>query len=60
MGGFVLIKDTASDNWISVDVNPVGEFAFDLPDVNFVVTQYFSEPVGDIIFQIHFSIQMVK
>ena len=42
-GGFVLIKDTASDTWISVDVNEVGEFAFDLPDGNYIVTQYFTE-----------------
>ena len=56
-GGFVLIKDTASDNWISVDVNEVGEFAFHLPDVNYIVTQYFTESIGDIILEIHFSIQ---
>ena len=56
-GGFVLIEDTASDNWTSVDVNEVGEFVFDLPDGNYVVTQYYSETVGDVILQIHFSIQ---
>ena len=44
-------------NWNSVDVNEVGEFVFDLPDGNYVVTQYFSETVGDVSLQIHFSIQ---
>ena len=56
-GGFVLIEDTASDNWTSVDVNEVGEFVFDLPDGNYIVTQYYSETVGDVSLQIHFSIQ---
>ena len=56
-GGFVLIEDTASDNWTSVDVNEVGEFVFDLPNGNYVVTQYYSETVGDVSLQIHFSIQ---
>ena len=38
-------------------MNEVGEFAFDLPNGNYVVTQYFSETVGDVSLQIHFSIQ---
>ena len=46
-GGFILIEDTASDNWTSVDVNEVGEFVFDLPDGNYIVTQYFTGSIGD-------------
>ena len=38
-------------------MNEVGEFVFDLPDGNYVVTQYYSETVGDVSLQIHFSIQ---
>ena len=56
-GGFILIEDTDGDNWTSVDVNENGEFVFDLPDGNYVVTQYFSETIGDVILEIHFSIQ---
>ena len=54
--GFILIEDTVSSHWITVAVNEIGEFVFDLPDGNYVVTQYWSETVGDVSLQSHFSI----
>ncbi|MEH7238184.1 MSCRAMM family protein, partial [Bacillus sp. JJ1562] len=55
-GGFVELKDSEGD-WHSFDVDENGEFLIDLHDGNYVVKGYYSETIGDVALETHFSIQ---
>ena len=55
--GYISIEEVGTYEWYSADVNSNGEFGINLPDGNYIVSDYYSEETGSIDLYVEFTVE---